>query len=344
MKFDFIIGNPPYQDEVLGDNKGYAPPVYHKFLEESYKIAEKVEMIHPARFLFNAGATPKQWNEKMLNDEHLTVLDYNSNSQDIFPNTDIKGGIAITLRDEKKKYGKIDVFVCNKILRSIQHKVNADNYNNFSHLIFTPERYKFTKTMHTDHPEVESMLSKGHKFDLKSNVLNKLKDIIFFDEMPKDNHKYIRIWGVVNLKRCAKWIRSDYIVGPSNFDCYKVFLPKANGSGKFGETLGAPQLANPFEGHTQTFMSIGEFNDFYEVENISKYLKTKFLRTLLDILKVTQNTPTSVWRLIPIQDFTKNSDINWSVSISNIDKQLYKKYALSEEEIKFIETNVREME
>ncbi len=65
MKFDFVIGNPPYQDETLGDNKGFAPPVYHKFLEEAYKIANTVEMIHPARFLFNAGSTPKQWNDKI---------------------------------------------------------------------------------------------------------------------------------------------------------------------------------------------------------------------------------------------------------------------------------------
>ena len=66
MKFDYVIGNPPYQDETLGDNKGFAPPVYNKFLDASYEIAEKVEMIHPARFLFNAGSTPKAWNEKML--------------------------------------------------------------------------------------------------------------------------------------------------------------------------------------------------------------------------------------------------------------------------------------
>lgn len=64
MKFDFVIGNPPYQDETIGDNKGFAPPVYHKFLENSYKIGDVVEMIHPARFLFNAGSTPKQWNEQ----------------------------------------------------------------------------------------------------------------------------------------------------------------------------------------------------------------------------------------------------------------------------------------
>ena len=71
MKFDFVIGNPPYQDETLGENKGYAPPIYHLFLDGAYKVADKVELIHPARFLFNAGSTPKAWNQKMLSDPHL---------------------------------------------------------------------------------------------------------------------------------------------------------------------------------------------------------------------------------------------------------------------------------
>lgn len=92
MKFDFVIGNPPYQDETIGDNKGYAPPVYHKFLENAYKIADAVEMIHPARFLFNAGSTPKQWNEQMLQDPHLKVLYFEQDSSKVFTNTDIKGG------------------------------------------------------------------------------------------------------------------------------------------------------------------------------------------------------------------------------------------------------------
>jgi len=76
MKFDFIIGNPPYQDNTLGDNDGYAPPIYHLFMDEAFKIADRVELITPARFLFNAGSTPKPWNEKMLNDEHFKVLYY----------------------------------------------------------------------------------------------------------------------------------------------------------------------------------------------------------------------------------------------------------------------------
>ena len=74
MHFDFCIGNPPYQDDTLGNNESFAPPVYDKFMHASYTIADKVELIHPARFLFNAGATPKLWNKKMLQDEHFKVL------------------------------------------------------------------------------------------------------------------------------------------------------------------------------------------------------------------------------------------------------------------------------
>ena len=84
MKFDFAIGNPPYQDSTIGDNDTFAPPVYDKFLDAAYDVADNVEMIHPARFLFNAGSTPKDWNQKMLNDKHLKVLEYTAKSKDVF--------------------------------------------------------------------------------------------------------------------------------------------------------------------------------------------------------------------------------------------------------------------
>lgn len=94
MKFDFVIGNPPYQDNTLGENETFAPPIYNTFMEEAYKISDKVELIHPARFLFNAGSTPKSWNKKMLEDEHFKILEYIQDSSRVFANTDIKGGIA----------------------------------------------------------------------------------------------------------------------------------------------------------------------------------------------------------------------------------------------------------
>ena len=89
MKFDFCIGNPPYQEETEGTSD---KPVYNYFMDEAYKIADKTVLISPARFLFNAGKTPTAWNEKMLNDPHLKVLFYEQDSSKVFSNTDIKGG------------------------------------------------------------------------------------------------------------------------------------------------------------------------------------------------------------------------------------------------------------
>ena len=96
--FDYVIGNPPYM-EITKSDSTRMPPVYNAFMDASYKVANKVELITPARFLFNAGYTPKAWNEKMLNDEHFKVLLYEMDASKVFPNTDIKGGVAGTYRD-----------------------------------------------------------------------------------------------------------------------------------------------------------------------------------------------------------------------------------------------------
>ena len=128
MKFDVIIGNPPYQEEVEGDNKQFATPVYNLFIDESQKVGNIVEMIHPARFLFNAGATPKKWNKKMLKDEHFKILEYISNSANAFPNTNINGGIAISYWDEKKQFNPIESFTPFDCLSSIKDKVTSNNF------------------------------------------------------------------------------------------------------------------------------------------------------------------------------------------------------------------------
>lgn len=98
MKFDYVIGNPPYQDQSNG-NKKADESVYNYFMEAAYRISDKVELITPARFLFNNGNTPTQWNEKMLSDNHFKVLTYERDSSEIFPNIEIKGGVSIHYRD-----------------------------------------------------------------------------------------------------------------------------------------------------------------------------------------------------------------------------------------------------
>lgn len=344
MKFDFVIGNPPYQDETLGDNKGYAPPVYHKFLESAYGIGETVEMIHPARFLFNAGSTPKQWNEQMLNDPHLEVLYFEQDSSKVFSNTDIKGGVAITYHDKEKEVGAIGTFTAYKELNLILKKVkNHDTFSSFSQIVITRTAYRLTDKMHEDHPEAIMQLSNGHAYDMSTNIFERLPQI-FFDEKPEDEFEYIKILGREKNERVYKFVRRAYINEVKNLDKYKIFLPKANGIGVLGEVLATPILSEPGIGSTETFLSIGSFDNINEAEAALKYIKTKFTRVLLGVLKTTQDITPEKWKCVPLQNFSEKSDINWEASISDIDKQLYKKYNLSEEEIHFIESKVKEME
>ena len=344
MKFDFVIGNPPYQDETLGDNKGYAPPVYHKFLESAYEIGEVVEMIHPARFLFNAGSTPKQWNERMLQDPHLKVLYFEQDSSKVFSNTDIKGGVAITYHDKSENIGAIGIFTAYKELNDILKKVNGqDTFLSFSRIVITRTAYRLTNKMHEDYPDAIKQLSNGHAYDMSTNIFERLPQI-FFDKKPNDGEEYIQILGRANNERVYKYVRKDYINTVSNLDKYKIFLPKANGIGVLGEVLSAPILCGPGVGSTETFLSIGAFGEIGEAEAALKYVKTKFARALLGVLKTTQDITPEKWKCVPLQYFSDSSDIDWNTSIANIDRQLYSKYRLSEEEINFIESKVKEME
>lgn len=342
MKFDVVIGNPPYQDETLGDNKTFAPQIYYKFLDAAYSISDRVMMIHPARFLFNAGSTPKDWNEKMLHDNHLKVLQYSPKSSDVFSNTDIKGGIAITYRNENEDYGAIEVFTPFKELTSIFHKVSRSlNFSSLSSIIESAYAYHLTPLVYSENPQLKGRLSNGHELDFKSNIFELMSEI-FYDDKPSE--EYVQVLGRLNNKRTFKWIKRTYITDTVNFEKYKVFIAGANGSGAIGETLSTPLIGTPLIGTTESFISIGSFGTKAEAENCEKYVKTKFARTLLGVLKVTQAITPGKWKYVPMQDFSNESDIDWSKTIPEIDQQLYKKYDLDQVEIDFIEEKVRPME
>ena len=346
MKFDFIIGNPPYQDESNGEMRNYAPPIYNLFMDEAYKIADAVELIHPARFLFDAGSTPKSWNEKMLQDEHFKVIHYEPDSNKIFPglSTPIKGGIAITYRNKNENFGAIQAFAQYVEVNTVSHKViNHNNFKSLSDIVYSRTSYRLTDVMHKENPDALSKLSNGHAYDMSSNIFQRLPEI-FFDCKPDDGKEYIRILGRDNNERVYKYIRRDYVNNVENLNAYKLYVAQANGSGAFGEALSQPIIGEPEIGATETFISIGNFQTKSEAKALEKYVKTKFARTLLSILKVTQNGNKPVWRMIPIQDFTSSSDIDWSKSVKEIGRQLYAKYGLDENEINFIESHVKEME
>lgn len=342
--FDYVIGNPPYQEEFTAEgNKTYAAPVYNEFMDAVDGVAEKVELIHPARFLFNAGSTPKAWNQKMLEDSHFKVLRYEEDATKIFSNTDIKGGIAITYRDAGKEFGAIQVFTKYEELNSVLHKVTKhSHFEGMDKIVVTRTAYRLTNKMHEDHPEAIAQLSKGHAYDMSTNIFERLPQI-FFDKKPNDDISYIRILGREKNQRVYKYIREDYVNNPKPLFKFSIVLPKANNTGAFGETLAQPVLTAPGIGSTETFLSVGFFDTEGENNNCLKYISTKFARTLLGVLKITQDLTPDKWKYVPLQDFTVFSDIDWSKSIHEIDLQLYRKYGLDENEIEFIETHVKEM-
>ena len=344
--FDFCLGNPPYNQEFDSQegNKTYAAPVYNDFIDAAIEVADKVELIHPARFLFNAGSTPKAWNEKMLADPHFKVLHYEEDAASVFSNTEIKGGVAITYRDSKKEFGAIVVFTKYEILNSILKKViSKKSFKGMSNMVVTRTAYRLTQKLHDDYPEAINQLSKGHAFDMSTNIFERLPQV-FYENAPNDGKEYSKIIGREGNVRTTKYIRRDYINDVVNYEYYKLLLPKANGAGAFGETLSQPIIMEPKTGSTETFISIGSFTNKSEAESCLKYIKCKITRALLGILKTTQDITPDKWKYVPIQNFSDASDINWNTSIKNIDKQLYKKYGLSDEEINFVETNVKEME
>ena len=318
-------------------------------MESAFGISGKVELVTPARFLFDAGSTPKAWNRKMLSDPHFKVMSYKADASDVFPNTDIKGGVAVTYRDADQDFGAIEVFTHFDELRTIKAKVTGYGIEPLGDIIFAADSYHFTEAMHEDHPEIRyvdenhGLLSKNHDYDLKTNVLDNLNNVVFFDQMPDDGDDYIRVFGRGRAGRVYKFISERYVAPHQNLDKWKVFVPAANGSGALGEVLSMPLIGQPLIGHTQSFMSIGCFETEMEADALLKYVKSKFVRTMLGILKITQHNPAPKWKYVPLQDFTPSSDIDWSQSVADIDRQLYAKYGLDDDEIEFIELHVKEM-
>ena len=341
--FDYVIGNPPYNEdfENSGDNGKFAKPVYNQFMDAAFEVADKVELIHPARFLFNAGSTPKAWNNKMLNDKHFKVLHYEANSTSVFPNTDIKGGVAISYRDTEKDFGAIRTFTAYPELNGIVTKAAAtDEADSIASIVYTQVRFDLD-ALYEDYPEYKNVIgSNGKDKRFRNNAFDKIN--IFTDT--HTNADDIKVLGILKNKRTWKYIPIKYVdMSHENINKWKVLVPRANGSGALGEVLSTPLIGEPLIGYTQSFIGIGSFNTESEAEAAIKYIKSKFARVILGVLKVTQDNDRGVWRLIPLQDFTPSSDIDWSKSVHEIDLQLYRKYGLTEDEIEFVETHVKEM-
>ena len=338
MKFKAIVGNPPYmlKQEATSDT-----PVYHLFMETAFKLSKLVTLITPGRFLFNAGKTPKEFNRKVLNDNHFHVVRYEPDTSKIFENVDIKGGVAITLHNEDVDYGKIGTFTTYSELASILNRViNRKDFKSIDSHIYLQNKFNLN-ALYQDYPDYKKIIgSNGKEKRLTTGIFKQLG--VFTEN--NINADDVRIIGLIDNNRVYKYIPQKYLEQHENLKHWKVILPKSNGTGAIGEVLSTPLIGEPLIGYTQSFIAIGAFDDKQESQAALKYIKSKFMRTLLGVLKVTQDNNTDVWAYVPLQDFTSSSDINWRQSIDNIDKQLYKKYKLSDDEVAFIEKMIKPME
>jgi hypothetical protein len=340
-KFDVVIGNPPYQEEAQGGGTRDTP-VYHLFMDAAYEIGTKAVLITPARFLFNAGFTPKVWNAKMLADRHLTVSKYVPNSDELFPGTDIKGGIAVTYRDEDHDDEPIGTFTKYPELNTILQKILAAHGPSLESVVTSGRDYRYTQVMHRQNPHASALMSGDAQYQVSTNAFDRLA-FLFHADRPEDGREYVRVFGRLNGARVYRWIRRDYFDGPASFNKFKVALSKVNGTGALGEALVSPVVLPPEVGTTYTFITIGSFDTEVEAAACGKYVRSKFARVMLGILKVTQDNKRHTWKYVPAQEFASSSDIDWSKSIREIDQQLYAKYELDADEIAFIESHVKPM-
>lgn len=343
MKFKAIVGNPPYQIEGESTRK---TPIYNLFYDTAFELSPLVTFITPGRFLFKAGQTPMEWMEKMLSDTHFKVVDYFQKSSDVFPTVDIKGGVAIGLRNANKEFGAIGFFSDYPELKSIMAKVFANpsfQFGQFASLVSSQGIYRFSEKALSEFPRIYEVQGKGTASKITSNAFENLSEI-FVNTEKECKGEGVQIIGRIKGSRETKWVNASYLQPCEYLNYYNVLVPEANGTGAIGEVLSTPVIGVPVIGHTDTFLSIGKFADAQEASACLNYVKTKFARCLLGTLKATQHNPRDTWANVPLQNFTAISDIDWTQSIADIDKQLYRKYKLDEDEIEFIEKMIKPMD
>ncbi len=337
MKFDAIVGNPPYQEETGGAGR-QAKPIYNYFVEQAKNLnATYVSMITPSRW-FSGGMGLDNFRDNMINDNKLMkIIDF-TNAKDCFPQISIGGGvnyflwnskyngdcIVENIHDGKKSIAKrptneFKYFVRYNEAVSILHKVLSSPKNKFE--------------------TISNIISPLMPFGLSTNYRGRS------EKSEEDNISLYASTGVTYIKV------EEITKGIEYIDKYKVMMSKMaaehagepDKNGMFGIFTKSMRVLLPQETCTHSYFLIGKSDKKEECENILKYLKTKFVRFIVMITLSAVNLSKLVFENVPIQDFESNNDIDWSKSISEIDKQLYNKYNLSKEEIDFIEEKIKPM-
>lgn len=333
MKFDVIISNPPYQlstSEIEG--KANAIPIYQLFVNMSKKLSPNYfTMIIPSRWMTGGTRALDEFRDMMIKDQRVSVIHDYLNSKDVFSGVDVKGGICYFLWD-KKHNGACDFFThenqeTTHFVRNLKEEGSDYLIRNSSLLAIK------NKVWANGGYSVATIASSQTPYGLLSNAFQKEPEC--FSIVKTEGCKY-RVFGLgKNLKREIKYLlpivnlKKDF-----SSETYKVFIPEVYGSGAIGEIPPQPIVGIPYDICTQTFRQFGGFSTKSEAENFVSYIKTKFFRLMVSLLKHTHHAPAKVYQFVPMQDFSKP----WT------DEELYKKYNLSQEEIDFIESMIKPME
>ncbi|MDY6396257.1 MAG: Eco57I restriction-modification methylase domain-containing protein [Treponema sp.] len=341
MEFDAIVGNPPYQ-EMDGGAQASANPIYNKFVIAAEKTKPNyVSMIMPSRW-YAGGKGLDEFRDRMLNDICLQVLHDFLNPDELFPNTNIRGGLCYFLWNKNYDNSKdlthvithsgkqiisdsmrpmkiegAEIFIRNVEAVSIIKKVSEISRESFENHVSSRKPFGLDTTF-------------AKSSDFKSSK-NGLKDAV---------ECYGKGWKIGYLEKSLVKQNSVWI------DDWKVFTARANNIGtELNDDNLVTKLGKPRLICTESYLLLGIGLNLNEssAKNLCKYFTTKFARFMHSLAKASQDATAKTYRFVPLQDFTSNSDIDWSQPIPEIDKQLYRKYGLSEEEIAFIEKMIRPM-
>lgn len=315
MKFDVIIGNPPYQLNVGVQQESYAIALYHKFVQQAKKLNPRyLTMIIPSRW-FAGGRGLDEFRDEMLHDDRLRVIHDFINASDCFSGVEIKGGVCYFLWDRDNP-GLCNIFTHKDGTVSQSERPLLEE-NNDTFIRYNQAISIIKKVAKFNEESFSSIVSPQTPFGLYSSF--------------KDFHSHGTIKVYANKQ--TGYLGKDYIISKNShwIDKWKVYVPKAIGSGELGNDIIKPIIGEPNSLCTQTYIMYGPFENENICKNVISYVNTKFFHFLMGLKKVTQDAMAKVYTLIPMQDFSKS----WT------DKELYQKYNLSDEEIAFIESMVR---
>lgn len=321
MKFDVIIGNPPYQLDDGGFGAS-AKPIYQLFVNQAMLLLPKyLCMIIPARW-YSGGKDLDSFRDKMLVDKRIRKIFDISSASDCFPGVEIKGGVCYFLWDRDNK-GKVEVATIkdSNIISKMERDLKEEGCDTF---IRQNEAISILrKVRNIGDTSFSKMVFPAMTFGLRT----------FFSEFDSDIYKD----GLVKVyaQKRVKYIKRERIPSGKEFvDKWKVIIPEAVGSGEMGKDVFKPIISEPGSINTETYIMNGPYQSKDEAENVVSYINTKFFHFMVGLKKITQHTTQKVYQFVPLQDFSHP----WT------DEMLYKKYNLTEEEIAFIESMIRPME